>query len=324
MGQLPESRTKAGHVFEITGIDFAGPIYVRAGCSKKSQLIKSYICLFVSLSVKAVHLELVSQQTTECFLAALRRFVARRGLPSVINSDNGTSFVKADRDLAEMFNHLNDQNPSGELQDYIAKNRITWNFIPPRSPHFGGLWEAAVKSAKTHLKRVLGDAKTNYEEMSTILAEVEACLNSRPLAPISAPNEEGVEPLTPGHFLVGRPLRALPDPTPSYSDTTSPKRWKLCQTLTAHWWKRWAAEYLRTLNRTYKWQFPGQNLQIGDVELIHEWNSPKNRWPMARVSQVHPGEDGIVRVVDLQTTRNTYRRAVANVTPLVHFDGVRV
>ena len=319
-GQLPTDRVIADHPFNSVGVDFAGPFTVRAGCSKRSNLTKAYVCVFISMTVKAAHLELDSQTTSECFLASLRRFVSKRGIPKRIYSDNGTYFIKADTDLQKFCHYLSGQDESGEVSNYMANNRIEWHYIPQRSPHFGGLWEAAVRSTKAHLRRVLGDTRLNYEEMSTILSEVEACLNSRPLTSISTSDDGGVEPLTPGHFLIGRPLKALPDPAPAYSDLTTPKRWKLCQTLSTHWWKRWSNDYLRLLNRTYKGKFPSRNMKIGDVVLIHDWNLIKAHWPLGRIVEVFPGDDGVVRAVDVRTSKATYRRATVNLTPLVDFE----
>ena len=108
-------------------------------------------------------------------------------------------------------------------QDQVMKSttsqQIKWSFIPEHSPHFGGIWEAAVKSAKYHLKHILGDHKLTFEELSTVLCQIEACLNSRPLVPLVTPNTEGIDCLTPGHFLVGRPIQALPEKDISLSLT---------------------------------------------------------------------------------------------------------
>ena len=103
---------------------------------------------------------------------------------------------------------------------------MVWKFIPECAPHFGGIWEAAVKSMKTHLKRIVGSVKLTYEDLNTMLTQVEACLNSRPLVPL-APDDEGIEALTPGHFLIGRPLEALPDPSLSYRALSLLRRWHL-------------------------------------------------------------------------------------------------
>ncbi|XP_075162773.1 uncharacterized protein LOC142235404 [Haematobia irritans] len=162
---------------------------------------KGYIAVFVCMTTKAVHLEAVSNLTSDAFLAALRRFFSRRGKSSHIYSDNGTNFVGTARKLGKEFIKAVQQN-SNVAHD-LASERVQWYFIPPGAPHFGGLWEAAVKSVKHHLRRVIGEAKLTYEEMSTFLSQIESVLNSRPLRPVTIDHSEL---WTPRHFLVGRPL----------------------------------------------------------------------------------------------------------------------
>ena len=148
-------------------------------------------------------------------------------------SDHGSNFVGASRELAELADFLEKQRTAGDIPDFCTTQSIRWNFIPERTPHFGGLWESAVKSVKLHLKRIVGEARLTFEELTTVLTQVEACLNSRPL--VSLPSEgDGIDILTPGHFLIGRPLEALPDPPSSMSSVSSLRRWNLCQVLTRH------------------------------------------------------------------------------------------
>ena len=154
--------------------------------------------MFVCFSTKACHLEAVSDLTTDAFIAALRRFVSRRGKPAVIQSDNGTNFVGADKELRTL---LAQENSQTQLVEAMATQGITWKFIPPGSPHFGGLWEAAVKSAKHHLRRIFQEAFLSYEELSTVLCQIEAQLNSRPLCPLNE-DHTCTNYFTPGHFLI--------------------------------------------------------------------------------------------------------------------------
>ena len=202
MGQLPAERVTPDSVFSKVGVDYAGPVYIKLGAVRRPTIIKAYITVFVSLSVKAVHIEAVSDLTTEAFLACLRRFVARRGKPVSIWSDHGTNFVGASRVLTDLYRFLRHEEA---VTDFCTSQGIAWDFIPERAPHFGGLWEAAVKSLKKHLARIVGNVKLNFEELSTVLCQIEACLNSRPLVPLPD-DEDGIEALTPGHFLIGRPL----------------------------------------------------------------------------------------------------------------------
>ncbi len=181
--------------------------------------------------------ELVTDLISEAFIACLRRFVSTRGLPKLIWSDNG---LQAD------YTFLEREPTQRSVSDYLTRQHIEWKFIPQHAPHFGGLWEAAVKSIKTHLRKILGDTKLTYEEMSTVLQQIESCLNSRPLAALDD-DDDGLEALTPGHFLIGRPLQALPDALCTTDRSLS--RWQLTPSLARHFWKRWSAEYLTQLNK---------------------------------------------------------------------------
>ncbi len=234
LGQLPIERITPGPVFNKVGVDYAGPVLIKYGYVRKPTIVKAYVCIFVSLTAKAVHLELVSDLTSDAFIACLRRFIARRGCPSLIWSDWGTNFVGAAREIKELFRFLQDQRIQDAVTSFLSTQNITWKFTLQHAPHHGGIWEAAVKSMKTHLRRVVGDVKLTFEEFSTVLTQIEACLNSRPLVPLPD-SDEGLEALTPGHFLIGRPLKALPDSSVTYPDSFSLlKRWQLCQTLIRH------------------------------------------------------------------------------------------
>ena len=206
--------------------------------------------------------------------------------------------------------------------DYIIVNirlcveNITWKFTPEQAPHFGGLWEAAVKSLKKHLKRIVSNVKLTFEEMTTVLAQIEACLNSRPLAPLPAA-EDSLEPLTPGHFLIGRPLQSLPDPSTSFQPLSLLRQWNLCQNLTRHFWKRWSQEYLVGLRKLTKWKFPSRNLQVGDIVILREDGLVPTKWQLARIMEVHTGRDGIVQVATIKTPHGTYKRPVTKLALLL-------
>ena len=201
MGQLPADRLTPGPVFQRTGIDYAGPFIIKQGKARRPTLVKAYVSVFVSLTIKAVHLEVVSDLTTECFLAALRRFVARRGKPQVLWSDHGTNFTGANRQLKELYEFLGSQRTQSAITRFCSNQNISWKFIPEHAPHFGGVLEAAVKSFKSHPKKVVGDVRLTFEELTTVLAQIKASLNSRPLTPLPD-SDDGIDALTPGHFLL--------------------------------------------------------------------------------------------------------------------------
>ncbi|CAI6373963.1 unnamed protein product [Macrosiphum euphorbiae] len=186
MAPLPSVRVTIARPFVNSGVDLCGPIFVRSGLRKVSPT-KSYICVFICMVTRAIHLELVSSLSTEDFLAALSRFMSRRGQCTDLHSDNGTNFVGADRTLKTYFKATVNSN---KVHDFLTMREIKWHFIPPASPHFGGLWESAVKSAKKHLLRVSKGVLLTFDETRTLLCQIEAALNSRPLSPLSLdPND---------------------------------------------------------------------------------------------------------------------------------------
>ncbi|XP_060855180.1 uncharacterized protein LOC132932844 [Metopolophium dirhodum] len=240
MGDLPSSRVCPSRPFSNVGVDYAGPLLIKEGKRRNARSTKCYVAIFICMAVKAVHIEVVSDLTTSAFLAALKRFIARRGIPLEIYSDCGTNFQGAASELRRLWSDPEAQNSvSNAVQ-------CRWHFNPPAAPHFGGLWEAAVKSMKTHLKRVIGTQLLTFEEMCTITRRIEAILNSRPITPLSSdPNDLRV--LTPGHFLTGEPLVTLPDHDVTQIPMNHLNRWQLLDQFHQSLWKRWSSEYLRSL-----------------------------------------------------------------------------
>ena len=273
----------------------------------------------VSLTVKAVHLELVSDLTTEAFIACLRRFIARCGKPSTIWSDHGTNFISANREIKEFVKFLNKQKNIKRVSEFCSSQKINWNFIPEHAPHFGGLWEAAMKSLKTHLKKVTFNVKLTFEEACTLLTQIEACLNSRPLVALSS-NDDCVEALTPGHFLIGRPLEALPDDSNSFRSVSVLHRWHLVQAMLRHFWKRWSSEYISSIRKYVKWHNPHRNIAVGDIVILKDFNLIPTKWPLARVIDVHPGSDQIVCVITVKTSQGIYKRPITKVALLLPHD----
>ena len=319
MGKLPIERVTPNHtgtVFANVGIDYAGPVKMKYGSVRRPTVVKAYICVFVSLSVKAVHLEVVSDLTTDAFIACLRRFISRRGKPNVIWSDHGTNFVGAARELKELSGFLQEKKTQDVISQFCSSQSIEWKFIPERAPHFGGLWEAAVKSLKLHLKRVVGEVKLTFEKFMTVLTQIEGCLNSRPLTQIPS-EDDGIEALTPGHFLIGQPLEAIPDPVGSYRPLPILRRWQLCQSLVRHFWQRWSDEYLVSLRRYNKWQYPTRNVQVNDIVVLQENVLVPCKWPLGRVIEVHKGKDNLVRVVTVKTKSGIYKRPITKIAMLL-------
>ena len=313
MGDLPRTRVTPSRPFLHTGVDLAGPVWLRTTKGRGHKAYKGFLVVFVCFSSRAVHLEAVSDYTAEAFLAAFRRFVARRGLCATLHSDCGTNFVGADRQLRDLFRAAS--RDVGTIVGRLADEGVRWCFNPPSAPHFGGLWEAAVKAVKHHLRRTIGEARLTFEELTTFLAEVEACLNSRPLQALSD-DPEDLNALTPGHFLVGGPLLAIPEPTLLDAPAGRLSRWRLLQQMRDHLWQRWTREYLQGLTPRPKWWTGRGALQQGQLCLVKGEATPPCLWPLARVTRLHPGEDGRVRVVGVRTSVGELTRPVVKIVPL--------
>ena len=186
-----------------------------------------YVALFVCFSAKALHLELLSNLTTAAIMAILRPFIGHGGVPSFIWSDTGTNFVVATKEMKDI---LRNNKSNQKKTEYCASLRIRWKFTPKHTPHFGGIWEAAVKSFKAHLRRIIGEARLTFEKLTEVFIQIEACLNSRHLAQLPE-TLNGFQALTPGHFLMGKPLTTLPDHSTVDEPITLIKQWCLCQIL---------------------------------------------------------------------------------------------
>ncbi|XP_055605061.1 uncharacterized protein LOC129753286 [Uranotaenia lowii] len=303
IADLPTSRVAPRRPFAVSGVDYCGPVYIKSLVRNRGPT-KAYVCIFVCFTTRAVHIELVSDLSTPAFIAALRRFSARRNFPHEIHSDNGTAFRGANNELHRIYQMLKTEHGGRKnILDWCAESGVAWHFIPPRSPHFGGLWEAAVKSAKHHLLREIGHSNISYEDMTTLLAEVEMCLNSRPLIPMPTESDE-LEALTPGHFLVGESLRSPPEEDVATVPDNQLSHWKLTQKRFQRIWRRWYPEYLQQLQaRATKHRRPSTVIQPNQMVIIQDDLLPPAQWPLGIITAVHPGKDGVVRVVTLRTAK---------------------
>lgn len=305
MGDLPRDRVTPNRPFYVTGVDFAGPFLIKDGKLRNRVIIKAYLCLFICFTTKAVHLETVSDLSSNAFLCALKRFISRRGICKTIFSDNGSNFVGAN-------NLIN----GSKFENFLLENHIEWKFIPPYSPHQGGLWEAAIKIAKYHLKRVMGETHLTFEDLATLFCQIESIMNSRPITPLSLdPNDFSA--LTPGHFLIGSPLLALPESDLNEVPTNRLKHYERLQQIIQHFWQRWSREYLLSLQTRSKWQVQGGTpLNVGDLVILVDEKTAPQSWRLGRVTELHPGNDNIVRVASIQTANGHVRRAVQKLCKL--------
>lgn len=312
MADLPAVRVEAYEKpFTNVAVDYTGAVNYKLAKGRGYKTSKAYIAIFVCMSTKAIHIELVSDLTAEACIAAFRRLIARRGNIKNIYSDNGTNFVKANKDLFQ----LCDTQFVNEFANELAKMGTTWNFSPAGAPHFNGLTEAAVKSVKTFLKKSMGNLSLAFEELSTLLCQIEASVNSRPICKLSS-DPDDPESLTPGHLLIGTPLMASPDENLSEINSNYLNKWQQIQKMHQAFWKSFRHEYLNELQMKGKWYKKREPPKVNDVVLVKEENVAPSNWPLARIIKVHPGDDDLPRVVTLKLKNGTVQRPITKIAPL--------
>lgn len=313
LGHLPPDRVRPSYPFSIVGTDYCGPFLIKDREGRGFRSTKCYICLFICFSTRAVHLEPVTDLTSEAFILCLRSFASRRGMPKKFYSDNGRTYCGAKSELNELAQFL--LKNKDNLESEFANQNFDWKFLPPYSPNMAGIWEAGIKSAKFHLKRVMGNALLTFRQFYSVLVQIEGILNSRPLSPLSSdPND--CLPLTPSHFLIGRPITSVPDPDVTHIKENRLSLYQRLQQIVQNFWVRWSKEYISELQQRTKWKQQQKNVKVGTVVLIKEDNLPPSSWKLGLIIGLHPGHDGIVRVVSVRTERGVTRRALPKICPL--------
>ena len=310
MADLPKERVQQNvYPFSNTGVDYFGPFEV----TFFRKTVKYWCCLFTCLVTRAVHIEVVNGLDTDACMMAITRFMARRGKPLKIISDNGTNFVGAAREFKECFSEWNQD----AISENLAKQRVVWQFNPPGAPHFGGIWERLVRSCKKSMIAILGSRRLTLPVLTTTMCLVEQTLNSRPLTPVSD-DPEDLEALTPNHFLLGRPAISEPLFPDASRYVNCRKLYKASQAYHEMIWKRWARDYLPQWNVRPKW---GSNdvraLQVGDLVWVIDESVKRCKNQMARVLDVFPGSDGVVRSAKIQTSNGIFVRPAVKLAPLL-------
>ncbi|XP_026688312.1 uncharacterized protein LOC103522259 [Diaphorina citri] len=299
---LPEARVRDARVFEVTGVDLAGPLYVK---SENGEARKVWVCLFTCAVYRAVRLELVSSLSTNTFLQALRRFCSRQGRPSIIYSDNATNFVGFDNVCAEI--------DWSKVASYSSVQRIDWRFIPPSSPWWGGWWERMIGVLKNLLRKILGHTSVDCEELSTILCECEAVINSRPLTYMSNTASD-LTCISPSMFLQDIEQVGVPEFDVINSSDLS-RKLKHVKELRRQLCERFRLEYLGQL-QLFTTKKKEHKLEVGDMVLIGDDNTKRINWPLGRIVKLIAGADNHVRVVQLRTKNGILTRPVQRVYPL--------
>ncbi|GFR71744.1 Gypsy retrotransposon integrase-like protein 1 [Elysia marginata] len=294
--QLPEDRVKRSPPFSVVGVDHAGPLV----CSDTGDK-KMYILLFTCAVIRAVHIELVNSLSLEDFLMAFKRFSARRGQPSIIYSDNAQTFKGA----------------SKIIQREMGLSKLVWKFSVPLAPWFGGFWERLIRSIKSSLRKTLGNKLVTRTLLETLLHEIEACINSRPLTYI----EESGMALTPSHFLIGRNSPLLPVEVVDHCQDGDSlvSRHGLQREIIESFWQIWLEKYIRNLPPLMQ-KKQNSNIKVGSVVLLREEGKPRLRWPLGIVTKMFEGKDGLVRAVELKTNKGIITRAIQKLHKLEMLD----
>ena len=313
---LPADRVDPSPPFTVTGVDFTGELFVKTANGEQ----KCYVCLFTCANTRAVHLELVPDLSTNSFMQALRRFAARRSLPKRMISDNASTYQSAAKEIEKLMNHAS-------VQGYLANLQIEWSFIPKRAPWYGGFWERLIGLTKMAIKKTLGRAFVTYDELHTVLCEVEAGLNDRPLTYVYGELTDKC-PLTPSQLLHGRQILTLPHGEFGENENREiirgkrsiiVQRYNYLSNLLKQFWKRWSLEYLPALRERHslsKSGPPRNVVQKGDVVLIHADNKPRLHWDLATVCDLNYGKDGLIRSVKLNTRHGITNRPLCKLYPL--------
>ncbi|XP_018403332.1 PREDICTED: uncharacterized protein LOC108780195 [Cyphomyrmex costatus] len=280
MGQLPESRVTPSRPFLNSGVDYAGPIMIKTWRERAAKTYKGYLAIFVCFSTSAVHIEVVTDYTTEAFISANKRFTARRGICATLHSDCGTNLIGADNELRRRFDAASKELK--ELATILANHGTDWRFNPPTS-----FW------------RKVGSG----------------ILNSRPLCPLSEDIDDYVA-LTPGHFILGEASTVIPEPNLINQPSSRLTRWQLIRQKVEHFWKRWTTECLQRYQAISKWHHPSLEIKRGSLVLVVDERYPPAKWPLARIRQLIPGKDGLTRVVIVRTATATFKRPVTKICVL--------
>lgn len=309
MGDLPKEKLTPCKPFTYTGVDYAGPIELKEYLKTTIRTKKAWIAIFVCLQTRAVYIDIVTDTTSAAFISCFRRFIGRRGKCLKLFSDNATTFTGASKELLAAYKIWNTTETHRKLDSYGT----SWRFMTPAAPHQGGIYEAAVKRTKYHLRRVLGKKPGTYMQTIDFLIDVEAILNSRPLYALTDdPND--VQALTPGHFLFGEAPRVpMPIDPPELTNNSIVQLWKDAQEMKKHFWERWLKDYLPTLQKRGKWQRANQNYKLGQIVIIKDENLAPAHWLLGRIVELIPGSDQNVRTVKIQTKTSILSRPVQKI-----------
>lgn len=303
MPPIPTERVSASAPFTYTGVDYFGPLFIKA----KKETQKVWVCLYTCLVTRAIHLELMYDMTTQQFLLGFRRFAARHGKPNRIISDNAAQFKLASDTISKLWGQILTEE---DTVSYAANENIQWNFTVELAPWMGGFYERLVGIVKRSLRKALGKVCLSNEQLLTILKEAEAVINSRPLVYVGN-DINSYMTLTPAHLLTLNPKIGLPistgddtDDTDYNPETSSADRllatWKKGLKHLSSFWKIWRDDYLLSLRERQQIKLKEPRAQspftanVGDVILIKD-DLIRGSWRLGRIQELIKSRDGQIR-----------------------------
>ncbi|XP_028967508.1 uncharacterized protein LOC100909245 [Galendromus occidentalis] len=289
---LPQSRVESGGVFKNIGVDYLGPFQIKGA--------KVWICLFTCSVVRGLHLEVAENLSAEAFISCFKRFIAARGVPHRINSDNGCNFVRSAKAMKALWDNLREE----QTQNFLGLREIEWSFNAPRAAWWGGQFERLIRTVKDCLRKTTNMHSIPLFDFLTVIKEIESIVNSRPLTNCPA-SVDDFPPLTPSHFLTPSMPIALPAGQVTGAGIrpdTLVHAWKRREALLNDFWKRWRTEYLLCLKSAHERRTnkTGETA-VGDVVLIHEDNINRLHWRLGRVVEILKSRDGQIRTCKVKT-----------------------
>ena len=315
MADLPSDRLEPAAPFTYSGVDLFGPFLVQ----ERRSVVKRWGVLFTCMSSRAVHIETANTLSTDSFLNAYRRFASRRGPVRLLRSDRGTNFVGGKRALEEAL----DEMDADEIRRGLLKENcdfVIFQMNVPTASHAGGVWERMIRSARAVLSGLVREchgARLDDELLRTLLCEVEAIVNSRPLTSFNMSPDEP-HPLSPMNLLTQKTNVVLPPPGAfQRSDVYCRRRWRRVQYLADRFWRRWRSEFLPSLQERRKWATEHENIELGSIVLVVDDDAPRCKWTLGRVTEVRPSSDGLVRRVSVRTKGGTYDRPIQKLVRLL-------
>ena len=305
-GNLPIDRTEGSRPFQVVGVDYAGPIIYKR---KQRQEGKAYILLFACSLTRALYLELLPDQTAEEFLKSLKRFIARKGRPEKIYSDNGKTFVAGAKWLKKIMKEES-------LQNFLAHQHIKWQFNLSKAPWWGGQFERMVGLVKQSLYKTLGRACLSWSELEEVILDIELALNNRPLSYVE--DDVQLPILTPNMMMFGIPNHLPEEDADNVEDTNLRKRAKYLRKCKDSLWTRWTGEYVKALRERHNLKHDSKtpSLKEGDVMLIKGEERNRGKWNIGIITNLIIGRDGVVRAARLRAGKSYLERAVQQLYPL--------